>query len=130
MSWPRFGHGKKWKRRESCVREISWPESCVCLCETHSNRKAESLLVVPALIMHVCAFAFPVKLETAIAWEVAARPPLRIITSFTTDHPPVDNCRSLPLFTARSLSASTLTLQSRFALAFDDTTPATTIMNH
>jgi hypothetical protein len=129
MSWPRFGHEKKWKRRESCVREISWPESCVCLCETHSNRKAESLLVVPALIMHVCAFAFPVKLETAIAWEVAARP-----LCASSLHSLLTTPRSIiAAVYHQSLRPLSLPLHSFFnhaSLSRSTTTPATTIMNH
>jgi hypothetical protein len=36
------------------VRPASWPEAVYHVYrETHSNRKAESLLVAPALVMHV-----------------------------------------------------------------------------
>jgi hypothetical protein len=49
----------RWPRRlgKTDVRPVSWPEAvyhCImCIRETHSNRKAESYLVAPALIMHV-----------------------------------------------------------------------------
>jgi hypothetical protein len=67
MSCPLFGHKEE---RGGCpsndamarrllgktdVRPVSWPEAVLyhVYRETHSNRKAESLLVAPALVMHV-----------------------------------------------------------------------------
>lgn len=95
--------------REYCTvltcRPMSWPEALYHVHrETQSNRKAESLNEAPALVIYdyacasASAFAFPVKLETAIAWEHRCTATLRIIYPFTTDHPPVDNRFSLPSF--------------------------------